>query len=80
MSLAELLSETVEKLKRRPASESNPYADALDVANAPPDTRRMIRNRQYCQIISKNSKTPFDDVSIACAERFGTGDGAGSRR
>ena len=38
-----------------------------DVSDAPPDTRRLIRNRRYCLVLSNDSDMPFDEVSIAFA-------------
>ncbi len=38
-----------------------------EVTEAPLDTRRLIRNRRYCHVLSKHHDIDFDDVSIACA-------------
>lgn len=35
-----------------------------DVSAAPPDTRRLIRNRRYCRILSDQSGMPFDTLSL----------------
>ena len=38
-----------------------------DIASAPPDTRRMIRNKRYCWLLSKRNDLPLDEPSIDCA-------------
>jgi len=38
-----------------------------DVAEAPPDTRRLIRDRRYCRVLSNINDMPLDNVSLACA-------------
>lgn len=40
-----------------------------DVAEAPLDSRRLIRNRRYCHVLSKHCDLEFDDVSLECAWR-----------
>lgn len=35
----------------------------VDVTGLPPDTRRLIRNRQYCQILLTGAELPFDELS-----------------
>ncbi len=40
-----------------------------DVTEAPLDSRRLIRDRKYCQVISKHRELEFDEVSIECAWR-----------
>jgi iron(II)-dependent oxidoreductase len=46
-------------------------ADAVDafpdVANAPPDARRLIRDRRYCRVLFNENDLPFDEVSCRCA-------------
>lgn len=39
----------------------------LKNAEVAPDVRRLIRQRQYCRILSKNGDLPFDDLSILIA-------------
>ena len=53
---------------KRPSVELNCDSGAPDVTHAPPDTRRLIRNRQYCHLLSTKAKSAFDDVSISCAQ------------
>jgi len=67
VSIAELITEAVGMFTKRPLPNPNRDDGLPDVGNAPPDTRRLIRNRQYCHVISSNSRMPFDDVSVACA-------------
>ncbi len=38
-----------------------------DATEAPLDSRRLIRDRRYCHVLSKHIELEFDDVSIACA-------------
>ncbi len=67
MSIASLITDAVYMWKHRavlPVSDDNGFPD---VADAPPDTRRLIRNRRYCRVLSNRSDIPFDDVSIAFA-------------
>ncbi len=67
MSLAELITVTVGAFFSRTTLESSRHMGAPDVTHAPPDTRRVIRNRQYCQLLSSRVKIPFDEISLACA-------------
>ncbi len=69
MSIAEMFTGAVGMLTRRPPTIASRQHDAPDVSAAPPDTRRLIRNRQYCTVIAKNVKMPFDDLSISCARQ-----------
>jgi gamma-glutamyl hercynylcysteine S-oxide synthase len=39
------------------------------VSEAPIDSRRLIRNRRYCLVLSKHGDLEFDDVSMQCAWR-----------
>ena len=41
----------------------------LDVSDAPPDVRRLIRDKQYFQVLSPNDGVDYDEASIACAWR-----------
>lgn len=38
-----------------------------DVSDAPLDSRRLIRDRRYCHVLSNHSGVEFDDLSIVCA-------------
>lgn len=64
MSLARLLSETVGLWRNQPATVIlTPKSDFPDVSDAPPDTRRMIRDRRYCRVLTDTDEMNFDDVS-----------------
>ena len=41
----------------------------LDVSDAPPDVRRLIRDHQYFHVLAPTDGVDYDDVSIACAWR-----------
>jgi iron(II)-dependent oxidoreductase len=69
VSIAELFTDAVGMLTKRPTLTSSRDDDAPDVSAAPPDTRRLIRNRQYCTVIAKHAQMPFDDLSISCARK-----------
>ncbi len=43
--------------------------DFPDVSDAPLDSRRLIRDRRYCQVLAKQVEVGFDDVSVECAWR-----------
>ena len=64
MSIASLLTDVVGILRHRTPLQS---AGFPDVAEAPPDTRRLIRNRRYCHVLSKRNDIPLDTASIRCA-------------
>lgn len=64
MSLATLLSEVVGRCRRadvKPPLAGLPMPDLVDV---PPDARRLIRQRQYCTILSMQAETKFDELSL----------------
>ncbi|MEM1068169.1 MAG: hypothetical protein AAGI63_04680, partial [Planctomycetota bacterium] len=64
MSLANLLSETVGLWRNRPATDVlTPKNDFPDVSDAPPDTRRLIRDRRYCQVLTGTGTMQFDGAS-----------------
>ena len=42
------------------------FPDAVDV---PLDSRRLIRNRRYCNVLSKHCELEFDSVSLECARK-----------
>ena len=65
MSLATLIADAVGMRKRCVSADVE--GGFPDVASAPPDTRRLIRNRRYCRVLASESAMPFDDVSLACA-------------
>ena len=70
MSIATFLTDAVGLWKQRPplleAERKRKPAQAIDVSDAPPDTRRLIRNRQYCRVLSNEGSMPFDDLSVEC--------------
>lgn len=67
MSLATLLSDAVGKWTHRPASQTESDIESLDLSDVAPDTRRLIRDRRYCRVLSNECDVPFDEVSIARA-------------
>ncbi len=68
MSLASLLSETVGLWRNRPAVEIlAKKSDFPDVSDAPPDTRRMIRDRRYCRVLTGADNIEFDQASRSFA-------------
>ncbi len=69
MSLTSLLSNTVDRWKHPPAHVPQLDSFVPDVANLPPDSRRLIRDRRYCRVLAENGGVPFDDLSLACAWR-----------
>ncbi len=65
MPLATLISSTLEKwtgVNPRPDSSRN--SRFPDISEAPPDSRRLISDRRYCQVLAT---AEFDDISIECA-------------
>jgi iron(II)-dependent oxidoreductase len=63
LSLSSLFSETVSIWRSRPAVVTIDASDFPDVSEAPPDARRLIRDRRYCRVLSKASGMPFDELS-----------------
>jgi iron(II)-dependent oxidoreductase len=67
VSLATFITDAVGKWKHRPQS-IDPYEggspDFPDVSDAPPDSRRLIRDRRYCRVLSHRTEMPFDQLSI----------------
>lgn len=67
MSIANFITDAVGLWKQRPKPtvESNKGdPKVIDLAGAPPDTKRLIRNRQYCRVLSTEVSMPFDELSI----------------
>lgn len=64
MYIATLLTDVVGIWRHRTPLHETGFPD---VADAPPDTRRLIRNRRYCQVLSKRNDMPLDNISIRCA-------------
>ena len=69
MSLATLITDAVGVWKHRTTGDTTQTGQCPDVIDAPPDTRRLIRDRRYCRVLSNGNEMPFDDVSLACAWR-----------
>ncbi len=67
MSLATLFSDAVGMWRHREAIIPDADTGFPNVADAPPDTRRLIRNRQYCRVLSSESNMPFDETSRTIA-------------
>lgn len=67
MSIATLLTDAIGLWKHRPVTSLGSDASFPDVTAAPPDSRRLIRNRQYCRVLTSEGGLPFDDVSLSCA-------------
>ncbi len=68
MSLTTLFLDTVglrNPLGRRVAAPTG----FPDVSAAPPDTRRLIRDRRYCRVLANDNAMPLDECSITCAWR-----------
>lgn len=71
MSLATFITDAVGMWRQRPATpvvlpEENAAAFP-DVSDAPPDSRRLIRDRRYCRVLVSLGDMPFDELSIRCA-------------
>lgn len=72
MSLATFITDAVGLWKQRPlldVERSKKQESTPVVSDAPPDTRRLIRNRQYCRVLAHDGNVPFDHVSVECAWR-----------
>ncbi|WP_146401199.1 formylglycine-generating enzyme family protein [Planctomycetes bacterium CA13] len=63
--MATLLTNAVGIWKCRVPDDTIPVFP--DVADAPPDSRRLIRNRRYCRVLAKQNELPFDEVSLSFA-------------
>lgn len=72
MSLSTFITDAVGLWKQRPivdVEREQTTGPVPDVADAPPDTRRLIRNRQYCRVLASEETMPFDGLSVECAWR-----------
>lgn len=69
MTIASLFTQSVTALWHRPAAArgSAPLADLPDIAKAPPDVRRLLRDRRYCKMLATDAEVPFDEASQAFA-------------
>ncbi len=52
---------------RSGASDEDPESGFPDATMAPPDSRRLIRDRRYCRILEASCDLNFDQLSIECA-------------
>ncbi len=73
MSLSSLITDAVGMWRHRPATpEVQPVTASFefpDVSEAPPDSRRLIRDRRYCRVLGSRGEMAFDEVSLRCAWR-----------
>ena len=70
MSLTTMVSSTFGKwTSRQTAQVVTRDSTFPDVSEAPLDSRRLIRDRRYCQILAKHGELEFDELSIQCAWR-----------
>lgn len=63
MTIATLFTDVVGLLRQR---VPNPSCRFPDITEAPPDTRRLIRNRRYCYVLSTANAISLDPVSLRC--------------
>lgn len=69
LSITALFTDAVSSWRQRATEPPAEASAAPDVTDAPPDTRRLIRDRRYCGVLSNAVAVPFDEVSVACAWR-----------
>lgn len=69
MSITSLFTQSMSAWWQRPApaSQAVPLEDLPDLANAPPDVRRLIRDRRYGRLLAVDAEVPFDQPSQAFA-------------
>ncbi len=67
MSLAAFVNERVSIWRQRHTADVKSEDTAPQLDQMPPDTRRLLRNRRYCLILSQGSELPLDDLSAAFA-------------
>ncbi|MEZ6138489.1 MAG: SUMF1/EgtB/PvdO family nonheme iron enzyme [Pirellulaceae bacterium] len=67
MTISTLFSSTFNRWTGRETAPVQGESQFPDLAEAPLDTRRLIRNRRYCQVLAKRSELEFDNVSQQCA-------------
>lgn len=69
MTIASLFRDSVASLWTRPgpAKDLEPEVDPLDLAHAPPDIRRLIRDRRYCRVLVPSDGLMFDPESMSYA-------------
>lgn len=67
MSLATLIADAVGLRKHRGPAKTERGCAFPDVSAAPLDSRRLIRDRRYCCVLTSQHDMPFDEVSISCA-------------
>jgi len=67
MTLATILTGFFGRAPQTSPVPKNLSQTLLKSADVAPDVRRLIRQRQYCKMLSKSSDLPFDDLSILIA-------------
>ncbi|QDT08168.1 formylglycine-generating enzyme family protein [Planctomycetes bacterium K23_9] len=67
MSLATLFFDTVGFCNPLGSKAGASASGFPDVSSAPPDTRRLIRDRRYCRVLTDESVMPLDECSLSCA-------------
>jgi iron(II)-dependent oxidoreductase len=70
VSIASMFTDAVQWWGKRPAPAGERELRMPDVSQAPPDTRRLIRNRQYCHLLTVRAQQHFDSLSIECARKM----------
>lgn len=63
MSLTTLITDAVGMWRHRPSTPVAGNKAFPDVSDAPPDTRRLIRDRRYCRVLSSEADIQFDVAS-----------------
>lgn len=67
MSLATLIANAVGSRRATAESVSSPNGTEPDLSAAPPDSRRLIRDGRYGQVLAHPESVVFDEVSTRCA-------------
>jgi len=67
VSLTQLFTHAITHWTTGPRRAESDGRRDVDVTGVPPDTRRMIRNRQYCRILHAGAEMSFDEVSVTRA-------------
>lgn len=71
LTLTSLVRDSINTFWPRPAAQgvSGAPSGGPDFRDAPPDVRRLIRDRRYCQVLTNDAEVPFDEKSVAFAWR-----------
>ncbi len=67
MSLATFIADVVGFRKPRGLAHAYVGSAFPDVSAAPLDSRRLIRDRRYCCVLTGQNDIPFDALSMSCA-------------